>query len=1360
MKRILAILTLLFLLIIPQLKAQVSLVSGTWTASGNPACPNTSSTFTLPTASNFNFSQFTRGAGVTCNTATNGFNGSGFNSVDSLTAFNNAKYYEVVVTSTCPSFQLDSLRLFTQSSGTGPVLAYVLLRVNGGSFVPFGPRQSIPNNATPYNTLFTGPAINVPVGGTLTIRIYGYGASSSGGTFRVANGTATYFTATYPSATMSGGATLCTGGNTNLTVNFTGTSPWDIIYSDGFTPVAINAVASNPYIINVTPSGTRTFSISSVVSLCSGSVAGTAPITVEAQITNNNVSPSQSICLGGIPLVFNGSTPLGGSGSFTYVWESSSDNSTWSFLNFSNSANYQSIGVSSNTYFRRQVSGGVCPGSVSSSVSVQIFPVLGNIAIGSAQTICGGAAPAQLTGSLPTGGNGTYVYQWQSSLDQSTWGSITNATTQSYTPVILTNSQYFRRRVGSSGCSQQFGNDVFITVEPALGNNLVGASQQICAGTPANTLTGTIPTGGTGSYGYQWETSADQLTWNSLVSSTLQDQVLGTPLSTLYYRRVVTSGICPPQTTGSVAILVDQVINGNILLQNQTICSGTSAATLTGLLPAGGNGIFVYQWQQSPNNSTWTTLTGAVGQNYVPGSPSSNLYFRRIVTSGFCTPSTSPSVSIYVQSPVGNNLIGSSQTICNGATANPFTGSIPTGGDGIYTYQWQTCTDNLSWLNSGIVTQGFIPGSPTSNRYYRRVSSSGVCIPFTSVGVRIQVDVPSLNNLISGAQTLCATTTPAIISGTVPTGGTGIYNYGWASALDSVSWVLIPTQITPNYQSPGLSLNTYFRRIVVSGVCSADSGNIVSITFYPLPSPNMITSGQTLCGTAVPAALVGSSPTGGLGGITYEWLASADSINWSPIPSATSAGLNPGILSQDTYFTRVITSGNCPQDTAPSILIQLQSSLGDNQILSGQTICAGSNPGLITGSQPTGGNGLFTYQWESSPDNSTWSTLLNGNFASWQPQVSGSSHWYRRIVLTSVCAQDTSPSSRLTITPIPTAVLGNDQTICQGGISQISVNLTGGTPPWDFTYSDGVNQYQATNVNFSPYFINITANANTTYTLASVNDGCPGFYSGQAAIRVLTPPSVIISSNQSLCNNQSTVLTINYSGNPPWDVEYFDGFGNVIVNGINSTAYTFVVNPLVTTTYRLVSISDSTCTRNNLSNQIVVVALDATPPNISFNWVMNGNTVWFTNTTTNATSYLWNFGDNKTSQLASPYHYYFFGGNYNVMLIASNACASDTAFSVVTGVSSDRLRDDATLGLKVYPQPSAEEIHIDIPEGMDILSMKWIDIQGKEIETLSSIPQVGDRVWTLPASSSLTSGMYYLQCNTSEGLARVPVWRK
>jgi hypothetical protein len=173
-----------------------------------------------------------------------------------------------------------------------------------------------------------------------------------------------------------------------------------------------------------------------------------------------------------------------------------------------------------------------------------------------------------------------------------------------------------------------------------------------------------------------------------------------------------------------------------------------------------------------------------------------------------------------------------------------------------------------------------------------------------------------------------------------------------------------------------------------------------------------------------------------------------------------------------------------------------------------------------------------------------------------------------------------------------------------------------------------------------------------------------------------------------------------------------------------------------------------------------VVALDATPPNISFNWVMNGNTVWFTNTTTNATSYLWNFGDNKTSQLASPYHYYFFGGNYNVMLIASNACASDTAFSVVTGVSSDRLRDDATLGLKVYPQPSADEIHIDIPEGMDILSMKWIDIQGKEIETLSSIPQVGDRVWTLPASSSLTSGMYYLQCNTSEGLARVPVWRK
>ena len=51
-----------------------------------------------------------------------------------------------------------------------------------------------------------------------------------------------------------------------------------------------------------------------------------------------------------------------------------------------------------------------------------------------------------------------------------------------------------------------------------------------------------------------------------------------------------------------------------------------------------------------------------------------------------------------------------------------------------------------------------------------------------------------------------------------------------------------------------------------------------------------------------------------------------------------------------------------------------------------------------------------------------------------------------------------------------------------------------------------------------------------------------------------------------------------------------------------------------------------------------------------------GETVFFENTSENATTYDWNFGDNYTSQAENPSHTYFEPGTYEVTLIAYNEC--------------------------------------------------------------------------------------------------------
>ena len=60
-----------------------------------------------------------------------------------------------------------------------------------------------------------------------------------------------------------------------------------------------------------------------------------------------------------------------------------------------------------------------------------------------------------------------------------------------------------------------------------------------------------------------------------------------------------------------------------------------------------------------------------------------------------------------------------------------------------------------------------------------------------------------------------------------------------------------------------------------------------------------------------------------------------------------------------------------------------------------------------------------------------------------------------------------------------------------------------------------------------------------------------------------------------------------------------------------------------------------------------------------------GSVIGFTNTSSNASTYAWDFGDGNTSTLASPSHTYLNAGMYTVTLIASASCASDTVTQTV-----------------------------------------------------------------------------------------------
>ncbi|MEM6964471.1 MAG: PKD domain-containing protein [Bacteroidota bacterium] len=71
------------------------------------------------------------------------------------------------------------------------------------------------------------------------------------------------------------------------------------------------------------------------------------------------------------------------------------------------------------------------------------------------------------------------------------------------------------------------------------------------------------------------------------------------------------------------------------------------------------------------------------------------------------------------------------------------------------------------------------------------------------------------------------------------------------------------------------------------------------------------------------------------------------------------------------------------------------------------------------------------------------------------------------------------------------------------------------------------------------------------------------------------------------------------------------------------------------------------------------ITLDGTP-SASFSSDVDILTTTFTNTTTNATSYFWDFGDGNSSTMENPIHEYDVAGNYTVILSATNDCGTVT----------------------------------------------------------------------------------------------------
>jgi gliding motility-associated-like protein len=279
---------------------------------------------------------------------------------------------------------------------------------------------------------------------------------------------------------------------------------------------------------------------------------------------------------------------------------------------------------------------------------------------------------------LGAGSQPGYLYTWyNNSVIVNGAGNVLNDSV-----FVATGIGPYTVKVSSVGCSAT--SQVFVVnTLPPLNSGIIGTSQTICTGaTPAPLTNNQNPSGSTGTYTYQWESSLDNIIWTAIPSATLATYAPGALSVTTYFRRRAQSNPCGSIISSTVTITVQQALTTSITLATPPAQCVGSALTFTPV-PVNAGTAPTYRWLvngvavASATGPTFTSSTLANGdQVQVEVTPTAGLCSSGAATATVAvvlTTSPAPTVSISAQ-PAGPVCAGTPVTYSISQSANTGTG--------------------------------------------------------------------------------------------------------------------------------------------------------------------------------------------------------------------------------------------------------------------------------------------------------------------------------------------------------------------------------------------------------------------------------------------------------------------------------------------------------------------------------------------------------------------------------------------------------------------------------------------------------------------------------------------------------------
>jgi plastocyanin len=817
--------------------------------------------------------------------------------------------------------------------------------------------------------------------------------------------------------------------------------------------------------------------------------AGAAPLSLSQNA--NDVS-----CFGGADGSIN-VTVSGGTSPYSYFW--------------SNGAISQNLtGLSVGTYSLTVTDNGGQSASISATLSQPSALVL--MTSSTDESITGandGTAQSTVSGGTPP-----YTYLWSNGSNASSLSG-------------LSPSAYGLTVTDDNGCSQtaQVSIQTGVSLLAASGN----ATNISCFG-GANGSIALTPLGGSLPYSYAWGDGSALQNRSGLGAGpytvTVSDQSgQSTSLSftlTEPTAIVLSLNSSDESISGAADGTAASTVSGGTPPYTYTWSTGSMMSSLTNLAPG------VYALTITDGNGCSTSATASVGSGVpvltVSGQSADVLCFGGsdgsidIAVSGGSPPylyawSNGMATEDLTGVPAGtygvtvSDQSGQSATFgsvisepsvlllsvssTNESVAGAADGTVsanPSGGTAPYTYQWNTG----SIMNA---MSGLTPGV-----YSLTVTDANGCQASASTSISGGATILGLTGTATDVN--CAGGNDGTISLSV-LGGQTPYNFLWSDGSQVQNRI-------------GLIAGSY-SVTVTDGIGQEASSNFVIAQPLVL-SVSLFGTAESISGASDGTA--SSSVSGGTPPYTYGWSNGANSTSIS--------GLSPG-----SYGLTITDASGCSSSASVGIapgtpVLSITSSAAP-------VSCSGGADGSVTTSI-SGGLPPYTYLW-SDGNNSAQRTGLGAGIFS--------------VTVSDAQGQQASTSAVVTEpVPIVLVLVITDESLTGAGDGTASTTVSGGTPPYTYSWSNGGNQPSLVGLAPGTYVLTVTdANGCTQTTSGTVTAGTP-----------------ILMANGNLTNNvcagdaAGTIQTTTSGGMPPYTYAWFDGTTTANRAGLLAGSYSLSIS--------------------------------------------------------------------------------------------------------------------------------------------------------------------------------------------------------